>query len=278
MAGAAVVMPAATVNPVGGSCFQRSARRASNRFRRSVRSISPRRRQQARPIVVDQLQLLERFLPMRGKVAALGHRIPQPRRIDPLDEQAVEGPGEVARKAQALRRSLPPHERRQGQQSLGRIDRRRNRLAVVDAVERSADPLVELGVADRDQARQQQAAAAGPDEGFGDGAHRAVVGKQDAPLGQAHRVFPEALNQPGRQRVRERPMAGNGEDRDAVRHAPGPFPSAGSTGACRHRTTGPDGRPRSSVPPRSPGPTGCWSKMGLRAHRAASASTRSGCR
>ena len=117
--------------------------------------------------------------------------------------------------------------------------------------------------------------SARPDEGFGDRAHRAIVGQQDAAPGKAQRVLAETLDQPGCERVGERAMRRDGEDRDARSDIlAAPFPSAGSIAACRRRTTGPGGRLRSSALPRSPGPTGYWSRMALPARRAAGASTR----
>ena len=164
-AGAAVVMPAATVKPLGGSLFpalRQSAR--SIRLRRSARSIAPSLSENLRPILVDQLQLRERFLPMPRQIARFRPTASRNRDgSNLLDQQRVERPGEIRRQPQALPATLLAiDDRCQRQQPLGRLDRRRQRL-LVDPVERPADPLVELRVADRDQARQQQAVAARPE-------------------------------------------------------------------------------------------------------------------
>ena len=149
------------------------------------------------------------------------------------------------------------------------------------AVERAADPLVQLGIADRDQPRQQQPAAARPHERIGDRPHRAIVGQQDAPAGEAKRILAEPRDQPRRKRIGERAVRRDGDRRR---------PAAGSAilerrfrhrdrlAACRRRTTGPGGPRRSSALPRSPGPRGCWSRTAPPARRGAAASRRSGCR
>ena len=79
----------------------------------------------------------------RGSISSIGKRI--------------ERPGEVGGEAQTLGRALAAgaHDRGQAQQALGRVDRRRHRLASIDRVERAADPFLELRIADRDQPRQQ---------------------------------------------------------------------------------------------------------------------------
>ncbi len=280
-AGAAVVMPAATVNPGGGSSFHRSASRCSKRLRRSARSIAPCSAKQLRPVLVDQLQLRERVLPVAREVVRLGHRLLEPSRIDLLDQQRIERPREVGGQPQASPRVPSPGtiDARRSSRSVG-IDRRRDRLTLVDPIERAADALIELGIADRDQPRQQQAAAARSNERLGHAAHGTVVRQQDAALRQRQRVLAEARDQPRCKRIGERAMRGNGENGDPlrVRHSPAPLPSSGWTGEYRRRTTGPGGPPRTHGPPRSPGPTGCWSRTAPRAHRGAAASRRSGCR
>jgi hypothetical protein len=50
--------------------------------------------------------------------------------------------------------------------------------------ERAADALIDVGIADRYQSRQEQAAAAHSNERIGNGPHRAIVGKQDSSSGE----------------------------------------------------------------------------------------------
>ena len=55
----------------------------------------------------------------------------------------------------------------------------------------SADPIIQLRVADRDQARQQKATTALPDEGLRDRSDGAIVRQQDTALCQAERLLAE---------------------------------------------------------------------------------------
>ena len=93
--------------------------------------------------------------------------------------------------AAMLRRCCPPRLRtssaRANSRSSGSIGAR-DRRTILDRVEHSADALVELGVADRHQPRQQQAAPAGANESLGDRADRAVVGEQDASPSKLERI------------------------------------------------------------------------------------------
>ena len=167
---------------------------------------------------------------------------------------------------------------RRSSRSVGSIAGGTARL--VDPVERAADPLVELGIADRDQARQQQAAAACPNERFGHRPHRAIVRQQDAPLRQAQRILAEPRDQPRGKRVGERAMGRNGEDGDPLRRQA--FSSAASVIGIDCGVPTSNHRPWCTAPkrapPRSPGPTGCWSRTALPARRGAAASKPSGCR
>jgi hypothetical protein len=58
------------------------------------------------------------------------------------------------------------------------------RLGKVERIERSANAVVKLGIADGDEARQDQPAAADPDEGLGQRADGAIVGKEDSAAGK----------------------------------------------------------------------------------------------
>ena len=197
-AGAAVVMPAATVKPVGRSLAQRSAMRAKQPVAAVGQVDRAKLGERARPMVDDRPQPIERHLPVRGEIGRVRGRSASARGSTSSTSSASSVRRKVLREPKRLGAAavLAPNDVGQRQQPVERIDRRRNRLAIVDRVERAADPLVELGIADRDQPRQQQAAAAGANEGLGDGAHGAVVGQQDPALGQAQRVAAEALDQP----------------------------------------------------------------------------------
>ena len=114
-------------------------------------------------------------------------------------------------------------------------------------------------------------------------AHRAVVGQQDPALrASASGSLPKRCDQAGGERVGERAVRRDGEDRGRSAAPSGilqrRFRQLDRLRACRRRTTGPGGPRRSSGLPRSRGPTGCWSRTALRARRAAAASTPSGCR
>ena len=152
-------------------------------------------------------------------------------------------------------------------------------LAVIERLQRSADALVQAPDRRSDQPRQQQPAAARADERVGDRAHGAIVGQQDAARapGRADRL-------PNRRISPAASASANDRWAGMVKTA-GRCARAGSDilerrfghrdrlRAYRRRTTGPDGRRRSSALPRSRGPTGGWSRTAPRAHRAAGAST-----
>ena len=158
-----------------------------------------------RPAIEDRAQPVERQLPVARQLGCIGGRFGQPRRRDFLDQQRIERPRQVGGKAHRLGRAGPvardqPGERQQTRQ---RIDRRRDWIGCVGRVERAADPVLELGVADRHQARQHQPRAAGADEGFGDRPHGAIVGQQDAPARQIERAIaklPPSVQRPGNRR------------------------------------------------------------------------------
>jgi len=137
---------------------------------------------------------------MPGDVARFFGRSGEPRRRNLLDLERVERPGEIGREPKRFRRALAaaPDETGQSEQALGGVYRGRQKL-VIGSLEAPAHPFVELGVADRYQPRQQQSRPAFADERLGHGAHRAVVGKQDPPLGQRQGILAEAVDQPARE-------------------------------------------------------------------------------
>ena len=98
---------------------------------------------------------------------------------------------------QAGEQHQPPH----------RLDRRRHRR-FVERLERRAEPLADLRIADRDQPRQQEAAARAAHERILDRAQGAVARHQHDPAGKPGLAFAEARDQPRRQRVREGAVGG----------------------------------------------------------------------
>ena len=126
------------------------------------------------------------------------------RGIDFLDRQRVERAREVGGEAHRFGGAVvgAAQDPREAQLAVERVDRGRQGLGEVERVERAADAVVELGVADRDQPRQDQPAAAGADEGLGQRADGAVVGQQDAPSGE--RVGARPCWRTARRRARRR--------------------------------------------------------------------------
>jgi hypothetical protein len=84
---------------------------------------------------------------------------------------------EIAGQAKRLGRAfpLPANQGSDRQLPSQRLDGGRHRFACVRRVERAADPVVEVRIADRDQTRQDQASAASAHEGFGHSSDGAVV-------------------------------------------------------------------------------------------------------
>ncbi len=124
-AGAAVVMPAATVKPGGGSAFQRSANCRSIRLRRSARSIAPLGRAKLRAKRRDQLQLFERFLPVRGQ-GRWPRRPPRASRAGSIS--SANSASSVRARSPASRR-LPPTPRR-----VATIERQPQQVAPVGSI------------------------------------------------------------------------------------------------------------------------------------------------
>ena len=91
---------------------------------------------------------------MPREVARFVDGFAHPTGVDLLDKERVERSGKVSRQPQALCATLATDDRRQAQDPLGRVDGRGHLLSLVDAIERTADTLIELGIANRDQARQ----------------------------------------------------------------------------------------------------------------------------
>src|SRR5689334_18285815 len=104
--------------------------------------------QQPRPLPVDQLQFLERFLPMPREVGGLLNCIPKARLLDFLDKQSSGRPCQVRREPQTFRAPLAAHDGGELKQTLSRGDGWRQRFILIYAVECASDSLVELRIAD----------------------------------------------------------------------------------------------------------------------------------
>ena len=220
MAGAELVIPAAATKPAGGAVRQRAATAPSRRLRRSARSIRPRSASSRGHRSRISREPVQRRLPVERQIGQVGGEVAKPRWLDPLDQQLVERPGEVLRQPEGLRRVDVRHmlldEPGEKEQPFERLDRGRKPLPLPQRLERPADPLVQLRIADRNEAGKQQAAARAPDEGVRERPGGAVVGDQDDALGKARVAAPEASDQPRRQRVGERAVRRDGENGDGV--------------------------------------------------------------
>jgi hypothetical protein len=177
------------------------------------------------PAFQDRLEQVERMLPVLRQFGRR-HDVGQPSRIEFLDQQLVEGRGEVARQPDRLagvdrladRRAHLADQPGEDHLPVERIDDRRDRrgvirlLVVLDRIEQPAKPLFEIGIADRDQPRQQQPALGAPHERVADRPRRPVVGNEDDAAGETERIAAMGRDQPGRERVAERPVRRDGED------------------------------------------------------------------
>ena len=239
-------------------------------------------REDLRPVFVDQLQLFERFFPMARKLVSFA----RPRRA----AATARSPRSARRRAFA--RDPPRGAAPSADPSPPRIEASRQDSRSVGSIaggtgspssasSAPADPLVELRVADRDQPGQQQSAAARAHERIGDRPDRAIVGKEDSPARETQRVLAEAR--------RSSPAA----SASAKERCDGMVKTAtrAASDMLERRFRQLDRLGRADIEPqalvdgteaaalrRSPGPTGCWSRTGPRAHRGAGVWTRSGCR
>ena len=182
-AGAVVVMPAATVKP-DRRRFRptlRKSRAEAGCAGRPGRCAQARRDRRGHSSMIARSRSSESCQCSASSAASTAASASFAR-IDLLDQQRSNVRARSARQPQRLRAALAPSPRTNSASISSRsqrFDRRRDRLAVVDRLQRAADPLIQLRIADRDQPRQQQPASAGPHERFRDRPHGAVVGKQD---------------------------------------------------------------------------------------------------
>ena len=166
-------MPAATVKPGGGSARPAlgQPRAAAGCGARRGRSC-PARAKPRRPVARGS-PAAGRATPAsaRASSGASAAASASARRLDLLDQQRIERPRQVRRHAAAPRPRVSPSPAPVRASASSRVSGSTaggTGSSSIGRVERAADPLLELGVADRDQPRQHQPAAAGADERLGD--------------------------------------------------------------------------------------------------------------
>jgi hypothetical protein len=173
--------------------------------------------EQGRPVVEDHRQPVQRLLPVQRKVRQVRGELAQPARLHLLDQQLIEGAGEIGREAERLGRVDPARhvlldQPGEQHQPLDRLDRRRNPLPLPQRLQGAADPLVQLRVADRHEPRQQESALGAPHEGIRDRPRRAVVRHQDQATGEPCLVVAVARDQARRERIGKGPVRRDGVD------------------------------------------------------------------
>ena len=223
-------------------------------------------REQRRPAVEHRAEALQCLLPVGREFRRVRDRIREAAWIHFLDHERIDRSRELCRKPQCLGRAFTraSNQRCQQSQAFERFERRRHRLIATHRVKRSANPLVELRIANRDQAWKQKSRSACANEGLGDRPDCSIVRKQYPPRSQSQRVAPELRDQSCSKGVRERTVSRDGKHRRMpgvpVRHYAGRLPSRRWTSAFRRRTRAPDELHRSSGPLRSPCPRICSSR------------------
>ena len=192
----------------------RGADRASA-ARRSAASMHPIAASSRGPAIEHDRKRLQRALPMLGS-ALLQLERAQPRRRRPPRPAA--GPASAPVRPPAA--PPPPASigcpaaRRSSCTSRASVSRRRYGSTAggigpdvgIGRVERRAQRLARLRIAQRHEPGQQQPALARPHERVGHRPHRAVVGQQHRRARQRQRIVARAPPQPGDQRIGERPV------------------------------------------------------------------------
>ena len=151
---------------------------------------------------------------MGGKVGQVGGEPAEFGGLDVLDQQLIQRAGEILGEAQRLGGAALPmllDEAAEQHQPQRRLDRGRYRLAV-QRLQHSADPLVQLGITDGDQPRQQQAALRAPDERLLNRPRGAVVRDEHDTLREPGCPLAVLRDQPGGERIREGAVRRDGED------------------------------------------------------------------
>ena len=278
-AGAAVVMPAATVKPAGGSFSHRSAIARSIRLRRSATSIdalaqrefAANSRKSAASFASDFSQWRARSLLSATASRNCAARSPR--------SAAHPACGRVPPPSASLPATLPPFT----------IDASVSSRSVGSIAGGSTSSSI------RSSAPATRSSSSGSPIGIRRGSSRPLplcrtnasvtartarlLGSRIRPCASPSGSSPNCAISPAASASANERCDGMVIDGDParVRHSPAPLPSSGSIGAFQHRTTGPGAPRRKRGLPRSPGPTGCWSRTVHQARRAAGASRPSGC-
>jgi hypothetical protein len=176
-----------------------------------------------RPAIDHRAQHAQRLLPVRGQFGRDIER-GQRRQRHLLDRQLIERAAQRLRQPHRLRRidglarlgALLEHQSREDHPPPHRIDRGWW-WRLVGRIEGGAQRLAEIVVTDRDQAGQQQASLGAAHERICDRAAGTVAGDQDRAARERQRVAARARDQPGSERIGERPVRRHREHRRAGR-------------------------------------------------------------
>ena len=128
--------------------------------------------------------------------------------IDLLDDHLIERTGEIRSETHSLDRldriGRPRFADQAGENQLARkrIDGRRDGF-VVSRIEERANAIIQFGIPDRDQSRQQQTAFGATHEGVGDCTLGAIIGQEYDRARQCQPVALRARQQPGSKRIGE---------------------------------------------------------------------------
>ena len=220
---------------------------------------------------------------MLREVGSFGDGIRQARADRPPRSAAGRASARGPRPGAALRPSTCPLARTDGARGAAAARSGRSPAAsgssMISEVQRAADPLVELGVADRDQPGQQQAIRRSARTNASVTARTArLFGSRIRPRASPSGSLPIVRDQT-RRRARRRRRGATGMVKTAGptarRRAGQPSASAvlgqrGSPAACRRRTTGPGGPRRSAARLDRPVPQQVGRERSRRARRASS--------
>ena len=216
-------MPAARVNPSGGLLGPALGQRMEQPAAPIGQVDQAAFGQQCRPAVEHCPEPLDRLQPMAGQFGRIRRPL-RPAATPGFPRSPAHPSSAPARRpaASPRPRSRPPARSSRASsncRSSGSIAGGIS-SAEFERIERAADPLANIRVADRDQPRQDQPAIARPDERLGYRSHRAIVGKQDAAARQRQRIAAERADQAVR-RAHRRSCGARGSNRRAGRRDAG---------------------------------------------------------
>ncbi len=150
------------------------------------------------------------------------HHVTQRARRDLLDQHLIERPPQIPRQPHRLRRIdaavMRFDQPRQDHPPLQRIDRRRDRRVIVGRIQKRPRRLVQLRVADRHHAREQESPSTRPHERIGDRPLGTIGRHQHHPPRQPQRIAAMPPDQPLRERVGEGAVRGDGVEVEARGH------------------------------------------------------------